>query len=386
MLESSSVPNAVAGSGVQRIFDCTTGQELNRYSDLWFEDGSVVCRADDTLFKVHMSQLSRHSVCFRDMFSMPQPIPSSRVPPVPLGDGQVDLYQLGCPVIILHDDPNDVASLFTALYDGPNFGDNGVEDFRVTAGILRLATKYIIDSLREKALAHLSKAWPDTLKGWDAREDRTRSRSASPIEEVSSFMYPSPIAVINLARQVHAPSLLASAFYDLSRYPFSQIFESSFEDSLVGVSTMSDSTLSPMDLQRLCLGKESSAHAITTLIQAMGQSQHVRQPQFSHGHTRRNSGVICISAAACRKDFSELVDLATQHYLFDREKGCSDPLYVAEELGQLKSAEFSECKACAISLEVWSSRERDRLWKLVPIWFRLESPSPQTNSPSPKLA
>jgi hypothetical protein len=130
---------------------------------------------------------------------------------------------------------------------------------------------------------------------------------------------------------------------------------------------MADSTLTPMDLQRLCLGKESSAHAITTLIQAMGQSQHVRQPQFSHGHSRRNSGVICISAAACRKDFSELVDLATQHYLFDREKGCSDPLYVAEELGQLKSAEFSECKACAISLEVWSSRERDRLWKLVPV-------------------
>jgi len=79
-----------------------------------------------------------------------------------------------------------------------------------------------------------------------------------------------------------------------------------------------------------------------------------------------------MSAAACRKDFSELVELATQHYLFDKEPGSNDPLYVAEELGQLKSAEFSECKACAASLEVWAARERERMWKLVPLWFRLE--------------
>lgn len=67
----------------------------------------------------------------------------------------------------------------------------------------------------------------------------------------------------------------------------------------------------------------------------------------------------------------ELVDLATNHYLFDREKGCSDPLYVAEELGSLKSSEFSECRACAKSLEGWAIKERERIWRLIPHWFRL---------------
>lgn len=68
------------------------------------------------------------------------------------------------------------------------------------------------------------------------------------------------------------------------------------------------------------------------------------------------------------------MELATQHYLFDREKGCADPLYVAEELGQLKSAEFeTECKACARSLESWAARERERMWRLIPGWFRLDS-------------
>jgi hypothetical protein len=38
-----------------------------------------------------------------------------------------------------------------------------------------LATKYIIDELREMALTHLSTAWPSTLKAWDLREDLARS-------------------------------------------------------------------------------------------------------------------------------------------------------------------------------------------------------------------
>jgi hypothetical protein len=127
-----------------------------------------------------------------------------------------------------------------------------------------------------------------------------------------------------------------------------------------------------MDLQRLCLGKEAAQQTITSLITAMGSSQHIRPQQLST-HTRRSSCAgVCISATACRKDFSELVDLATQHYIFDRERGCYDPLYVAEELGQLKSAEFSECKACAKSLEAWATREREKIWKSIPLWFRLD--------------
>lgn len=126
------------------------------------------------------------------------------------------------------------------------------------------------------------------------------------------------------------------------------------------------------DMQRLCLGKEAMQQTITSLIQSMGTGNYIRQQSIAHSHFRKapSSGV-CLSAAACRKDFMELVDLATQHYLFDREKGCGDPLYVAEELGQLKSAEFSECKACAKSLESWAAREREKMWKMVPHWFRL---------------
>ena len=132
-------------------------------------------------------------------------------------------------------------------------------------------------------------------------------------------------------------------------------------------------------MQKLALGKEASQQAITSLIQSMGSNlynhplpQHhsTSHPVHFTVHLRKS----CTSAAACRKDFSELVELATQHYLFDRERGCGDALYVAEELGQLKSAELSgsECKACAKTLEMWAAREREKIWKLIPLWFRLD--------------
>ncbi|KAG7093561.1 hypothetical protein E1B28_007231 [Marasmius oreades] len=401
------------------IFDAQTRVQLQRHPDLWFDDGSVVCRAQNTLFRVHVSQLSRHSVCFRDVFVVGTSTDPATSASIVHEDGSNAFED--CPVVILHDSAEDVGNLFTALYDGPKFGNNDREDFRMVSGILRLATKYIIEKLREKALAHLSIAWPSTLKGWDAREDVARTFEMETGNPGRHF-YPSPISVINLARQIDALSLLPAAFYDLSRYPFSQIFEQD-EDNGLYVNQLSDtepcssssasqSSLSLLDTQRLCLGKESVQHTITSLIQAMRLSQTIRnttqyQTVFSlshplavpntanpfaisphpHRYRRSPSSFVCISAAACRKDFNELVDLATQHYIFDRERGCCDPLYVAEELGQLKSSEFSnfespECKACARSLEMWAAKERERMWKGMPSWFGLSHNVGSTSSGS----
>ncbi|KAL4244120.1 hypothetical protein ABKN59_009448 [Abortiporus biennis] len=348
--------------------------ELTRHPTLWFHDGSVVLRAQQTLFKVHISQLSRHSIFFRDMFSLPQPDPSNSTGSEPTYDG--------CLLLHLDDSAEDLAHLLNAVYDGPLFHDNDRKEFPMISGILRLSTKYFIDKLRRKTLEHLSLSWPSSLKGWDAREDKAR------IYEMETgipkaFLYPSPIAVINLARENDAPSLLPAAFYDLSRYHYAQIFEPGEDDPLYPYSP--HTSLSASDFAQLSLGKESATNFITSLIQSMGHppannmssNHYPPSTMVTHrrNHSSKGKGEICISAAACRKDFTELVDLATQHYLFDREIGCTDPLYVAEELGQLKSAEFSECKACAKSLERWACRERERMWKLIPSWFRLDQPS-----------
>ncbi|KAI0259377.1 hypothetical protein BC834DRAFT_906593 [Gloeopeniophorella convolvens] len=353
----------------ENLTSTTMLQPLVQHSDLWFCDGSVVLQAECTLFRVHKSQLARRSIIFRDMFTLPQPTVTTAHATL-----AEETYE-DCPIVRLHDSAEDVANLLLALYDGPKFGNNDQDDFVIVSGILRLSTKYAMDSLRSKAIIHLNIAWPTTLKGWDLREDRAHAYDlASPTERAS--LYPSPIDIINLARETNTPSLLPAAFYDISRYTYAHIFEpmddepSRFRGAVVGV------TLSADDMRRLALGKEASAHAVSAVIHGMGRGPlaHSRKGAFSlHPHAPSPAVSVCTTPGACRRDFAELVALATQHYVCDRERGYADPLYVAEELGALKSADVSECRACARALEVWASKERERMWKMIPLWFRLDS-------------
>ncbi|KAI0774668.1 hypothetical protein BD413DRAFT_302275 [Trametes elegans] len=345
-------------------------EPLLKHPEYWFSDGSLVLRTSTTLFRVHTSQLCRKSQFFRDLFSLPQPsIPESGTE-----------YIEGCPVLDLHDSPADVGQMVKVIYDGP-FTDNSREDFVAVSGFLRLASKYLIeDSIRSKVLDHLRTAWPSTLGEWDVREDFSRTHEME-TGLLRGYRFPNPIVVINLAREIGADDLLPAAFYDLSRYSFVQIFEPGEDDPLHPSSppaaTSISHALAPADLQRLALGKETAQHAITALIQNMEHASsdaHRRRTgvhQRSCSRSATNVPVLCVTSAACRKDLCELVELAKQHYLMDRERGCADPLYVAEELGQLKSAEFSDCPACARDLEAWAAKERERLWRAIPDWFRL---------------
>lgn len=180
-------------------------EPLLKHVDLWFSDGSVVLQAESTLFCVHKSQLARRSVVFSDMFTLPQPVVSTSHATF------ADESYESCPVVRLHDSAEDVANLLLALYDGPwvlfisglsthmftdasprTFGDNDPDDFTIVSGILRLSTKYAMDSLRSKAIAHLSIAWPTSLKGWDLREDKAHACDLASSAEHTS-LYPSPI-------------------------------------------------------------------------------------------------------------------------------------------------------------------------------------------------
>jgi hypothetical protein len=107
------------------VFDAQTGVELRRHSDLWFYDGSLVCRAENTLFRVHMSLLARHSVCFGDMLAMPQP--NEELDEMTGFDlsKEKGWKETGCigkariPIIVMHDSAEDVGNLLKALIDGP---------------------------------------------------------------------------------------------------------------------------------------------------------------------------------------------------------------------------------------------------------------------------
>ncbi len=105
--------------GDSLIVDTETGALLTRHNDLWFDDGSIICRAQDTLFRVHMSQLARRSVYFRDMFSVPrgQSTDAAQLRYGGLREFGVDVDVTS--IIHLYDSAEDAGNLLTALYDGP---------------------------------------------------------------------------------------------------------------------------------------------------------------------------------------------------------------------------------------------------------------------------
>lgn len=114
----SAAADGGGGGGGATLVDTQTGATVRRHPDLWFDDGSVICRAEDTLFCVHMSQLARHSLVFHDMVTLSHP-EATRVESTMLVHGGKATASRKVPVVYLYDSAEDVGNLLTALYDGP---------------------------------------------------------------------------------------------------------------------------------------------------------------------------------------------------------------------------------------------------------------------------
>ncbi|KAH9049093.1 hypothetical protein EDB84DRAFT_1585703 [Lactarius hengduanensis] len=185
--------------------------------DFWFSDGNVTLYAGNFAFKVHRGQLERHADIFQTILSIPQPDDSG------------------------------------ALYDGLYFRRPFVQDFPFLASVLRMSCKYFICIPRKQCLERLQSYFPVTLSEWDRRERMSLSPDGhyDPRHEI-----PSPIHVINLARELNVGSILPAAFYDLARYGTSKtasgteplahlILEASIENSPTSTSSSSSSPPSP---------------------------------------------------------------------------------------------------------------------------------------------
>lgn len=73
--------------------------ERKRDVEFWYSDGNIILVARDVEFRVFKGILAEHSPVFRDMFSLPQPLPAK--PSVASADDM-------CPVVHLSDSPEDL--------------------------------------------------------------------------------------------------------------------------------------------------------------------------------------------------------------------------------------------------------------------------------------
>ena len=89
-------------SGGSHIVNTSPSTEWH-HPNLWFKDGSIVIRAQETLFKAYQGLLTSHSPVFSSMFSIPQPCDQEIIE--------------GCPVVDVPDNANDFTRLLRAIYE-----------------------------------------------------------------------------------------------------------------------------------------------------------------------------------------------------------------------------------------------------------------------------
>lgn len=81
-------------------------QVEHRSEEVWFEDGNIVLRAQDVLFRVYKGILSRESPVFMDLFKLPQP------------EQQKEVHEeSGCPVVEVQEKAEDMEMFLTVLLD-----------------------------------------------------------------------------------------------------------------------------------------------------------------------------------------------------------------------------------------------------------------------------
>jgi hypothetical protein len=75
-----------------------------RVEDLWFEDGNIILRAENSLFRIYSGLLAARSSVFRDMLAFPPPAEGN-----PMTDD--------CHIVTVYDSAKDVTVFLKAIID-----------------------------------------------------------------------------------------------------------------------------------------------------------------------------------------------------------------------------------------------------------------------------
>ncbi|KLO08182.1 hypothetical protein SCHPADRAFT_835655 [Schizopora paradoxa] len=338
----------------------------------WFEDGNVVLSADfgsakkkgsptELLFRVHKSQLSNHSKIFNDMFG--------------LGDGMEQSSEMfqGVPLVHLHDSALDVKIMLAAIYYPLtliSIFDGNAKPLAKAIMLFRMLKKYDMTELMAEFIPHLTAKWPNSLSGWDRREDhidmviedaQRDEMDATQEPEVyvpkTITITPDPVAAILFARYFDLKGIIPVAFYDLSRLDI----EDDFDDPHCSGRPAQWSALPGLNYRSLLRGRER------LIDQARGMLR-------MHSQKVPNHVKACMPGCAAR--YSEAFVLAMR-----LEEGNYDILrhlrHFASRYGGLAQDGTSHiymqggpCPSCCRELERGFKEVREAIWNKIPSVFR----------------
>ncbi|KAJ7213122.1 hypothetical protein GGX14DRAFT_620272 [Mycena pura] len=187
---TSSTPSQVPPTSIPSSTPSPALTEATAPSTVWFEDGTIILEAEGSRFKVFKGILAANSTVFSDMLV------------VGSNPANNDEMVEGCPVVRVYDTALDLMHFLKALHYVGYYDPPETKDFLMIAAILRLSTKYNVEFLRRRTLAHIASLYPTTLQEWDQRLDNAM--------EVFNAR---PFAVFLLAKETGHHALLPACMY-----------------------------------------------------------------------------------------------------------------------------------------------------------------------------
>ncbi|KAI0316200.1 hypothetical protein OF83DRAFT_1128265, partial [Amylostereum chailletii] len=170
--------------------------------EFWLEDGSIILVCATVGFRVHRSVLAMHSEVFRDMFTVGRK------------DDQGEMFD-GCLVLRLQDAAEDIKYLLRALYYREFAQDKRALSLFVLAAVLRMATKYIIQSLRRELVAYVLVLFPSSRAGC---RTLLRNPDIVPVDF-------NPLLGVEIALTCDLPILLPVACYGAARMELKAVYD-----------------------------------------------------------------------------------------------------------------------------------------------------------------
>ncbi|KAG8909478.1 hypothetical protein FRC01_006908, partial [Tulasnella sp. 417] len=217
------------------------GGTYTKHSQHWYDDGSFGFLVESTAFLLHRTLMARRSSMMADMFGLPQRSASSPEAP----DHKLETIN-GIPFVVLHDKAEDFVHVLDIIYTDISASKNSDLGATALMGVIRLAHKYLFDTVKEWALSQILSSNLLPVVGDNPR---------------ASFLcgtqYSDPrfcVRIIQFAREIQLPQFLPLAFYALATADWNK---GSWEDFIAV-----DSQLSPEDRWRIQEGRLALTKAL----------------------------------------------------------------------------------------------------------------------------
>ncbi|KAF8584601.1 hypothetical protein K439DRAFT_1345714 [Ramaria rubella] len=294
-----------------------------RHPDIYFGDGSVVLLAETTLFRVYWGWLGKRSDVFSQLASFDNVQPPDS-----------ETYD-GCPLIRVSDTAEDLEYFLNAMDGcGQYFSPGKPTPFPVVSGVLRLASKYMVKPLQDKAIAHLCQLYPTKFE--DMRADHKLIRTE--IFGIADNTPEHPIIVVDLLRSCQVTKLLPWAYYATIRW--------SFRDMILGHAPVGGPhvRLSNSDMEVCLLGHD----ALLTI--QLENIKHIYQGPIAK----------CPTWDIC----SEGIQEAYLRALEEHGTGLIAPL------GPLRR-KINACERCLANIKRLDTEKRKEVWAQLPSIFGL---------------